>query len=79
VKDLHFGLGLSATHIGRPDRRDRLLLVLTLAIAPLTLLGAAGESLGMDRMLKANTVKKRTHSLFRQGCEYFMLMPNMKE
>jgi hypothetical protein len=30
-------------------------------------------------MLKANTVKKRTHSLFRQGCEYFMLMPNMKE
>lgn len=79
TKDLHFGLGLSATRIGRPDRRDRLLLVLTLAIALLTLLGAAGESLGMDRMLKANTAKKRTHSLFRQGCEYFMLMPNMKE
>lgn len=79
TKDLHFGLGLSATRIGRPARRDRLLLVLALAIALLTLLGAAGESLGMDRTLKANTAKKRTHSLFRQGCEYFMLMPNMKE
>ena len=25
------------------------------------------ESLGYDRWLKANTVKRRTHSLFRQG------------
>ena len=33
----------------------------------LSLLGAAGESLGYDRWLKANTVKYRTHSLFRQG------------
>ena len=32
----------------------------------LSLLGAAGESLGYDRWLKANTVKRRTHSLFRQ-------------
>lgn len=79
AKDLHFGVGLSATRIGRPGRRDRLLLVLALAVALLTLLGAAGESLGLDRTLKANTAKKRTHSLFRQGCEYFMLMPNMKE
>lgn len=79
AKDLHFGVGLSATRIGTPARRDRLLLILALAVALLTLLGAAGESLGMDRMLKANTAKKRTHSLFRQGCEYFMLMPNMRE
>ena len=28
------------------------------------------EQLGRDRELKANTSKKRTHSLFRQGREY---------
>jgi hypothetical protein len=32
-----------------------------------SMLGAAGESLGMDRHLKVNTAKHRTHSLFRQG------------
>lgn len=51
----------------------------TQQIALLTLLGAAGESLGYDRMLKANTVKKRTHSLFRQGCMLYDLIPNMPE
>ena len=44
----------------------------------LTILGAAGESLGFDRLLKANTVKKRTHSLFRQGVLYFRKLPNMR-
>jgi hypothetical protein len=44
--------------------------VLALATALLTLLGAAGEGLGFDRGLRANTVKRRTHSLFRQGREY---------
>jgi hypothetical protein len=34
----------------------------------LTLLGAVGESLGMDRLLKSNTSKTRTHSLFRRIC-----------
>jgi hypothetical protein len=33
----------------------------------------------MDRMLKANTSKTRTHSLFRQGCMLYELMPNMPE
>jgi hypothetical protein len=46
-----------------------------LAIFLMTLLGAAGESLGFDRLLKANTVKYRTHWLFRQGCLYFGLIP----
>ncbi len=48
-------------------------------MALLTLLGAAAESLGMDRMLKANTVKRRTHSLFRQGCHYYAAIPAMKQ
>lgn len=41
--------------------------------------GAAGESLGMERYLKANTVKTRTYSLFRQGCEYYQGIPMMPE
>ncbi|MEE9393518.1 MAG: IS4 family transposase [Planctomycetota bacterium] len=70
-KDLRFGLGILATNIANPDRRDRLLAVLMLATIALTLLGAAGENLGCDRSLRSNTVKnKRTHSLFRQGREY---------
>jgi len=77
TKDPRYGLGLSATHVRDVRRRDRLLLICAMAMTLLTLLGAAGESLGMDRMLKANTVKKRTHSLFRQGCHYYAAIPNM--
>jgi Transposase DDE domain len=79
TKDLQFGMGLSATRIGEPMRRDRLLLISAFAIALLTLLGAVGESLGMDRLLKSNTSKTRTHSLFRQGCMLYDLIPNMPE
>jgi len=79
TKDQKFGLGLSATHIGTPVRRDRLLLIAALAQALLTLLGAAGEALGMDRLLKANTAKKRTHSLYRQGLYYYNAIPKMRE
>lgn len=70
-KDRRFGLGLSETTIEEPKRRDRLLLVGQLATLLLTLLGAAGEEIGLDRQLRANTeTHKRTHSLFRQGREY---------
>jgi hypothetical protein len=72
-------MGLSATRIGEPMRRDRLLLVSAFATALLTLLGAVGESLGMDRLLKSNTSKARTHSLFRQGCMLYDLIPTMPE
>jgi hypothetical protein len=79
TKDLRFGMGLSSTRIGEPTRRDRLLLVSAFATALLTLLGGVGESLGMDRLLKSNTSKTRTHSLFRQGCMLYELIPNMPE
>ena len=72
-------LGLSSVRISDPQRRDRLLLLNAFAVVLLTLLGAAGESLGMDRHLKSNTVKTRTHSLFRQGCMLYDLIPNMPE
>jgi hypothetical protein len=79
TKDLRFGMGLSSVHISDPQRRDRLLLLNAFAVVLLTLLGAAGESLGMDRHLKSNTVKTRSHSLFRQGCMLYDLTPNMPE
>jgi hypothetical protein len=79
TKDLRFGMGLSSTRIGEPTRRDRLLLVSAFAMALLTLLGTVGESLGMDRLLKSNTSKSRSHSLFRQGCMLYELIPNMPE
>ena len=79
TKDLRFGMGLAAVRIADPQRRDRLLLLNAFAVVLLTLLGAAGESLGMDRHLKSNTVRTRTHSLFRQGCIFYDLIPNMPE
>ena len=79
TKDLRFGLGLSSTRVGEPTRRDRLLLVSAFAMTLLTLLGQVGESLDMDRLLKSNTSKTRSHSLFRQGCMLYELIPNMPE
>ncbi len=71
TKDLHFGMGLSATSIKDVARRDRLLLIHAIATVVLTLLGAAGEQIGLDKYLKSNTSKKRQLSLFKQGCIYF--------
>ncbi len=79
TKDLRFGMGLGSVRIGDPYRRDRLLLLNAIAIVLLTLLGGAGEALGMERLLKSNTVKRRVHSLFRQGCLYYDAIPNMPE
>ena len=61
-------MGMSELRIDDPQRRDRLLLLNAFAILLLTLLVAAGESLGMDRQLRTSTTKRRVHSLFRQGC-----------
>ena len=79
TKDARYGLGLSATHVRDVGRPDRLLLICAMAMTLFTVLGAAGETLGMDRMLKANTVKERTHSLFRQGCHEYASIPAMKQ
>jgi len=78
VKDQRFGLGLSQTHISCPQRRDRLLLIVALSYVLLTLLGAAGESIGFDKFLKVNTVKTRTHSLIRQGIFYYDFFNSFK-
>jgi hypothetical protein len=77
-KNLRFGMGLSDTRIADPARRDRLLLISAIAIALLTILGAAGEAIGIDRYLKANTVKRRTISLLNQGLMHYGALPKMK-
>jgi hypothetical protein len=78
-KDLHFGMGLSATHIGRADRRDRLLMLAALAHTLLTLLGEASEETGLDRTMRSNARKKRVLSLYHQGVYWFSAMGAMRE
>jgi hypothetical protein len=73
-KDPRFGLGSRLARVRDAARRDRLCFILAAATALLTLLGAAGEHIGLDRLLRANTAKRRTHSLFRQGREYLRML-----
>ena len=72
-------MGMGSIHVSSPARRDRLWLLNALAVALLTLLGAAGEAIGYDRYLKSNTSKQRTHSLFSQGCMLYELIPTMPD
>jgi hypothetical protein len=69
LKDWRFGLGLKHTKIKNEKRRERLLFAFALAAFLLTIVGLESERQGFDRLLKANTTTKRTHSLFRQGKE----------
>jgi hypothetical protein len=77
VKNPRFGLGLKQAVIERNDRRDALLLLAVLAHTLLTLLGKAGQELGMDRLLGATRLGQL--SLFRQGLMLFELIPQMRE
>jgi len=79
LKTLRFGMGLSDTRISTPARRDRILLVGAIAAALLTLLGAAGEAVGEDRRMRANTSKERSHSLLNQGIFYFDCLRAMRD
>ena len=79
TKALRFGMGMGSIRVSTPERRDRLWLLSAMAIVLLTLLGAAGEALGYDRLLKSNTSKRRQHSLFNQGCLLYDLIPNMPQ
>lgn len=76
VKNPRLGLGLKQTVVERNDRRDALFLLAVLAHTLLTLLGKAGEALGMDRWLGAT--RPRQYSLFRQGQMLFDLIPKMQ-
>ena len=76
VKNPRFGLGLKQTKITRNDRRDRRFLLAVWAHALLTLLGKAGQELGMERMLGA--ARPGPFSLFRQGLLLYELLPTMR-
>jgi hypothetical protein len=78
-KDIRYGMGMGEVRVTTPARRDRLWLINAFAVALLTLLGAAGEALGFDRLLKSNTTQRRTHSLLRQGIMLYQLIPTMPE
>jgi hypothetical protein len=76
VKNPHLGLGLKPTVMERNDRRDALFLLAVLAHTRLTLLGQAGEALGMERWLGAT--RPWQYSRFRQGQRLFDLIPTME-
>src|SRR5271165_3879697 len=76
---LRHGDGSDEGEFARTPRPAVVILLNAFAVVLLTLLGAAGEALGYDRLLKSNTTKRRTHSLFRQGCMLYDLIPNMPE
>jgi hypothetical protein len=76
IKNARLGLGLTQVSIVRNDRRDALFLLAALAHTLLTLLGKAGQELGMERMLGATRPKQL--SLFRQGLMLFELIPTMR-
>ena len=67
LKDRRYGYGLRFTKIEDNKRRDRFLLLFSIAYLVQTLMGITSEELGLDKELRANTVTERTHSLFRQG------------
>lgn len=76
VKNARLGLGLTQVSIVRNDRREALFLLAALAHTLLTLLGKAGQELGMERRLGAT--RPQQLSLFRQGLMLFALIPTMR-
>ena len=80
TKDLRFGMGLSATRISEPMRRDRLLLVSAFAMA---LLNIAWRGRRRPRHGPAAQVQHQqdphAFAVPRQGCMLDQLIPNMPE
>jgi transposase len=79
LKNDRFGFGIEYVRTRACDRRDRLLFVGAIAVVLLTLLGAAGESIGFQKFLFATSKKKRQLSLIRQGMQWYCAIPNMPE
>jgi hypothetical protein len=71
LKNRDWGLGLEQVRLSEPERHDRHFIVLALAYAFLCAFGAAAETLGVARMLQANTSDERVLSLARIG-NYFI-------
>lgn len=79
LKNDRYGFGLENVRTRACDRRDKLLMLGAIAVFLLTLLGAAGESIGYQKMLFVSSLKKRQLSLIRQGMSWYNKIPNMPE
>jgi len=67
-KSTRYGWSLGEYRLkDRPDRLDRLILVVACAYFLVCLIGHHIERKGLDRLYKANTVRTRTHSAFQMG------------
>ena len=78
LKDLRFGMGMSWGQISEPSRRDRLILMASMASHLLTLLGEAGERCGLGKSFqRRGKIKRRMMSLFNQGCFWYQQIPTM--
>jgi len=73
-KNYYFGFGLYKSRIKNKFRRDRLFAIIALAIIVLTIIGDISEKLKLNKHIKANTTKHRTHSLFTQGLIVFEML-----
>jgi len=61
------GLRLRGVHLTRPDRWNRLWVILMWAYAWLSWVGRWAEDTGWARRLRANTVRHRTHACWKVG------------
>ena len=67
-KSTRYGWSLGEYRLkDRPDRLDRLILVIAAAYLLVFIIGHYIEVKGLDRLYKANTVRTRTHSAFQMG------------
>lgn len=77
TKNVHLGMGLSATHV-----RTRPAATVSSSSQPSRHAGhaaqGAGERCGLDRTLKSNTSAKRQLSLYNQGLHWYMAIPRMR-
>lgn len=66
-KNGHLGWALRHALTRSTERFNNLLLLLAIAFAAVTLIGAAATAIGMERRLRASSTTKRVLSLFRVG------------
>ncbi|HQK52294.1 MAG TPA: IS4 family transposase [Myxococcota bacterium] len=67
-KSTRYGWSLGEYRLkDRPDRLDRLILVIASACFLVSWIGHCIEAKGLDRLYKANTVRTRTHGPFQMG------------
>ena len=71
LKNRDWGLGLDQVRLSEPERHQRHFIMLALAYVFLCAFGAAAETVGVDRLFKANTSEERVLSLARIG-NYFI-------